>query len=160
MAQTTLPTTFKATKHYQLTDPIDHNIVKSLDQEIDLTLDEVATLVPGTQGDPGDKGDPGDNGLTILNGAIDPTTEGVDGDFYINTVSNKIFGPKATTWPSGVSLIGPAGAGVIGIIEPADGSISANQVFLWFDPTNGAAKLNIKGKSADGTVVTGQIALT
>lgn len=55
-------------------------------------------------------GTAGANGKTILNGAVDPTTEGVDGDFYINTVSNTIFGPKATTWPAGVSLIGPAGA--------------------------------------------------
>ena len=46
------------------------------------------------------------------------------------------------------------------ITAPADGVINASQVFLWFDSTNGAAKLMLKGKSADGTVVTGQVALS
>lgn len=55
-------------------------------------------------------GETGPSGRTILSGAVDPTTEGVDGDFYINTATNEIFGPKATTWPAGVSLVGPAGA--------------------------------------------------
>jgi hypothetical protein len=46
-----------------------------------------------------------------LYGSVNPTTEGVNGDFYINTSSNYIFGPKASgTWPSGTSLVGPAGA--------------------------------------------------
>lgn len=52
----------------------------------------------------------GGSSNTILNGTVDPTTEGADGDFYINTTTNTIFGPKATTWPAGVSLVGPAGA--------------------------------------------------
>jgi hypothetical protein len=35
----------------------------------------------------------------------------VDGDFYINTATNTLFGPKAGgAWPSGVSLVGPTGA--------------------------------------------------
>jgi hypothetical protein len=35
----------------------------------------------------------------------------VDGDFYINTATNMLFGPKANgTWPTGVSLVGPTGA--------------------------------------------------
>lgn len=54
----------------------------------------------------------GSNGKTILNGTVDPTTEGTDGDFYINTSSSFIFGPKAGgTWPAGTSIIGPAGSG-------------------------------------------------
>lgn len=44
-------------------------------------------------------------------GAINPTTEGVDGDFYINQTSHYIFGPKAGgVWPAGVALVGTAGA--------------------------------------------------
>lgn len=42
---------------------------------------------------------------------------------------------------------------------PADGDVAASQVALWFDDTDGAAKLMIKGKSANGTVVTGEVAL-
>jgi hypothetical protein len=43
---------------------------------------------------------------------------------------------------------------------PADGDIDTGQVALWFDDTNGASALKIKGKSADGTVVTATIPLT
>lgn len=47
---------------------------------------------------------------SLLTGTVDPTTEGVDGDVYINTSTNMIFGPKAAgSWPSGTSLVGPAG---------------------------------------------------
>ena len=36
---------------------------------------------------------------------------GVDGDFYINTLTNEIFGPKsAGVWPQATSLVGPSGA--------------------------------------------------
>jgi hypothetical protein len=41
----------------------------------------------------------------------------------------------------------------------ADGNLSAGQMAIWFDQTNGAAKLMVKGKSANGTVVAGAIAL-
>jgi len=67
----------------------------------------------------GIRGATGAAGKTVLSGAVDPTTEGVDGDFYINTATNKIFGPKATTWPAGVSLVGPAG------VDGADGADGA-----------------------------------
>lgn len=56
-------------------------------------------------------GPAGINGKTVLNGSIDPTgSTGTDGDFYINTATNTLFGPKAAgVWPAGVSLVGPAG---------------------------------------------------
>jgi len=61
---------------------------------------------------PGPIGPPGADGKTILSGAVNPTGgTGVNGDFYINTVTNFIFGPKTGgVWPAGVSLVGPAGA--------------------------------------------------
>jgi hypothetical protein len=43
---------------------------------------------------------------------------------------------------------------------PADAELAAGEVALWFDSTNGASKLKIKGKSANGTVATGEVALT
>lgn len=43
---------------------------------------------------------------------------------------------------------------------PADGDLVAGQCVLWFDKTNGAAKLMIKGKSTNGTVVAGSVALS
>jgi hypothetical protein len=63
----------------------------------------------GPQGPQGPAGEDGADGRTILSGTVDPTTEGVDGDFYLNTATSTLFGPKATTWPAGVSLIGLTG---------------------------------------------------
>lgn len=61
-------------------------------------------------GPPGESGAPGVNGNTILYGTDAPTTEGVDGNFYIRITTNMIYGPKAAdTWPAGVSLVGPTG---------------------------------------------------
>lgn len=61
--------------------------------------------------DTGLKGDPGVDGKTILNGTSNPSSSiGVNGDFYINTTTSMIFGPKASgAWPAGKSLIGPKG---------------------------------------------------
>lgn len=42
---------------------------------------------------------------------------------------------------------------------PADADLVAGKCMFWFDSTNGAAKLKIKGKSANGTVVAGEVAL-
>lgn len=66
---------------------------------------------PGPQGPAGADGTDGNDGRTIMTGAIDPTTEGTDGDMYINTATSTLFGPKAGgSWPTGVSLLnGPAG---------------------------------------------------
>ena len=73
---------------------------------------DVASLTPlAVPGTPGGDGDPGADGRTILYGTAAPTTEGADGDFYIRTTTNVIYGPKASgTWPAGVSLVGSTGA--------------------------------------------------
>lgn len=75
----------------------------------------------GIQGNAGNDGLDGADGKTILNGAADPVTEGVDGDFYINTSSDEIFGPKSGgVWGAGTSLVGPQGVqGIQGIQGPA-----------------------------------------
>jgi len=57
-----------------------------------------------------------------LNGVTNPTANtGNNGDFYINTATNELFGPKANgVWPNGVSLIGATGpAGATGPQGPA-----------------------------------------
>jgi hypothetical protein len=70
-----------------------------------------ASTVPGPAGAQGPKGDKVDIANTVLYGAADPTgAQGVDGNFYINTTTNFIFGPKASgAWPAGTSLVGPQG---------------------------------------------------
>ena len=83
----------------------------------------------GAAGATGADGADGADGKTVLNGAVDPTTEGVDGDFYINTASNEIFGPKAAgVWGTGTSLVGPTGAtgatGPAGDVSSPDDSVA------------------------------------
>lgn len=80
-----------------------------------LTALRGATGAQGIQGIQGIAGTNGTNGLdgkTVLNGTQSPTAGiGNNGDFYINTTTNTLFGPKTSgTWGSGVSLVGPQGA--------------------------------------------------
>jgi hypothetical protein len=42
---------------------------------------------------------------------------------------------------------------------PADADVNTGEAAIWFDSTNGAAKLMIKAKQADGTVKTGSVTL-
>ncbi len=65
----------------------------------------------GLQGETGPQGAPGSDGKTILNGTIAPSlSEGRPGDFYINTTTSSIYGPKAdSSWGSGTSLVGAQG---------------------------------------------------
>lgn len=46
------------------------------------------------------------------------------------------------------------------ITEPIDGDLSASELAFWFDSTDGNAFVVFKGKTADGTVVSGIVALT
>lgn len=57
-------------------------------------------------------GAPGADGNSVLNGVGPPGAGvGVDGDFYIDTATWDIYGPKtAGVWGAPTSLIGPAGA--------------------------------------------------
>lgn len=57
-------------------------------------------------------GNAGNDGASILNGTSNPSNAiGQDGEFYINTSTWRIFGPKtAGAWGSGTSIIGPTGA--------------------------------------------------
>jgi hypothetical protein len=76
----------------------------------------------GATGPQGPTGLTGANGKTILNGTTNPgTSQGTDGDFYLNRTTSTLFGPKASgVWPAGVSLIGPQGpTGATGATGPA-----------------------------------------
>lgn len=57
------------------------------------------------------QGGPTGGGNTILSGAGAPSNAvGSNGDFWINTTSWLVYGPKAAgAWPAGVSMIGPQG---------------------------------------------------
>jgi len=60
----------------------------------------------------GPAGAAGAVGNTILNGTTPPAADvGNDGDFYLDTATSTLYGPKASgVWPAqGTSLVGPAG---------------------------------------------------
>lgn len=79
-----------------------------------------STGTAGRDGVDGKSGTEGKSGNTILSGTSDPTAAiGSTGDFYLNTATNKLFGPKTTTWGTGTSLVGPSGVGTTGPAGPA-----------------------------------------
>ena len=63
-------------------------------------------------GSAGADGSDGDDGLTVRSGSGAPASGlGVDGDWYIDTSANTIYGPKLSgNWGSSTSLVGPTGA--------------------------------------------------
>jgi len=88
----------------------------------------MATGPQGPQGTVGTNGTDGVDGNTILFGTVDPSNSatGVNGNFYINTTTYKLFGPKAAgIWGAGISLIGsglPGGGAAGQILAKADGT--------------------------------------
>jgi len=116
-----------------------------------------ATGPEGIQGPTGPAGQVFIAGKAVLSGAVNPGGgTGVDGDFYVNTATYMIFGPKSNGfWPdSGVSIIGPQGpqglqgtTGATGPQGPAPtGACAADQKML--------------GVNANGTVTCGTDANT
>ena len=71
-----------------------------------------ATGAAGAAGATGPAGTDGANGKTVRSGSGAPAGGlGVDGDFYVNTAANTIYGPKTSgAWGSPTSLVGPTGA--------------------------------------------------
>jgi len=78
------------------------------------------------------------DGLNLLNGVVPPVdlTDGVDGEFFIDSNLWDVYGPKAAgVWPAGVSMIGPTGAtGATGAGVPVGGT--AGQVIEKIDGTD------------------------
>jgi hypothetical protein len=69
------------------------------------------SLSKGDTGATGGTGSPGTDGKTILSGTTAPGSGlGTNGDFYLNTTTADLHGPKASgSWPAPVSLKGPQG---------------------------------------------------
>lgn len=101
-------------------------------------------------------GPAGADGRTILSGSGAPTTQGEDGDFYLDTSASTLYGPKNVTWPTGVSLIGPAGAdgadGADGVGIPSISEGDASKVLAvksdesgaeWVTPSSGGVSLGM-----------------
>lgn len=72
------------------------------------------------------------------------------------------FGDALDVWAmrgSATTIKSNAAYSTVKNAAPADADLSANEMAIWFDPTNGASKLMIKAKQADGTVKTGSVSL-
>lgn len=69
----------------------------------------------------------GKDGASVRSGATDPTAEtGADGDFYINTATLTMFGPKASgIWPAGVNMKGANATTTAEATQTAKGLMSA-----------------------------------
>lgn len=69
---------------------------------------------------------------TILYGNANPTNAtGNNGDFYLNTATTTLFGPKATgVWPAGAALVGATGTqgavGATGAQGPQGGTLNVD----------------------------------
>jgi hypothetical protein len=88
---------------------------------------------------------------TIRYGSGVPSSStGSNGDFYIDTSVNYIYGPKASgSWPSGTSLIGPQGStGATG----ATGAAGAAGVIQSISPTSGSPITVVGGTTANPTI--------
>jgi hypothetical protein len=97
----------------------DDVVVVGQEDNVEVTIEVGVQGPPGIPGppgppstEPGPPGAPGPPGTSMRYGTTDPTpATGYDGDFYINVVTNFLFGPKSLgTWPPGTSIIGPTGA--------------------------------------------------
>tara|TARA_R110000822_G_scaffold276406_2_gene398466 strand:+ start:536 stop:1246 length:711 start_codon:yes stop_codon:yes gene_type:complete len=53
-----------------------------------------------------------DRGNVVLNGTSAPSSgTGINGDFYIDSNANNLYGPKAGgSWPTAVTMVGPTGS--------------------------------------------------
>lgn len=117
----------------------------------------------GPTGPTGPTGATGAAGKTVLNGSGAPSAGlGTNGDFYIDTVAEAIYGPKtAGAWGSATSLIGPQGpAGTLPTpqisqntspVSVSGGDASAHTLeTITFTPTNSPHLFNFLIMVANG----------
>ena len=104
-------------------------------------------IISPITGSVGPAGSNGQDGNTILNGVVDPTPgDGVNGDFFINTATFYIFGPKAAgVWPTGTFLGGSKILTGAGAPAPA----LQGDSYLYIDTTTGKVYYKVTGSWID-----------
>ena len=81
--------------------------------------DTGATGPKGETGATGASGPAGADGKTWHGGTVDPTTEGVDGDWYINRSTWHVWEKVSGTWTDRGTIKGADGAGAGDVVGPA-----------------------------------------
>jgi hypothetical protein len=76
----------------------------------------------------GANGSNGTNGNTVLSDVVDPTVEGVDGDFFLNTVSYDLFKKITGSWVLQCNIKGATGAQGIQGIQGIQGVPGPSQI--------------------------------
>lgn len=121
----------------------------------------------GPTGAPGAAGAAGADGKTVRSGSGAPAAGlGVDGDFYINTAANTIYGPKASgAWGSPTSLVGPTGgtgpqgpAGVATATAPATYDPATQTVGVSVGTTAGTAAAGNDARFHDAVTLGASVA--
>jgi hypothetical protein len=64
---------------------------------------------------------------------------GVDGDFYLDTANSVYYGPKSTTWPTGISIMGATGPAEIHSVTATDVAASDDE-FIIYDASESATR--------------------
>ena len=90
------------------------------------------TIPRGDTGATGSTGPAGADGRTILSGSGAPSAgTGNNGDFYIDTASSTLYGPKTSgAWGSGTSLVGPSVSSPTGAMLQYAGSSAPSGYLL------------------------------
>lgn len=82
----------------------------------------------------------GTSGNSWLSGSGAPDAgTGVDGDFYLDTANSVYYGPKSTTWPAGISIMGATGPAEIHSITATDVAASDDE-FVIYDASEFATR--------------------
>lgn len=124
---------------------------------------DLADIAPANPAD-GDyiliTGPAGADGRTILSGTADPTSSvGADGDFYINTTSWTIFGPKTSgAWGSGTALSGGGGGGAVDSVNGQTGAVVLDAADVGADPAGSAASAQSAAVASAQTYTDAEIA--
>jgi hypothetical protein len=105
------------------------------------------------------------NKRTILSGTTVPSAGlGSDGDLYIDTLGNRLYGPKTGSWGSGSFTKGDPGTGATAVISSANFTASTGvryittQTLTITDPTGTAVGQNYEVMVGAGTATIGGIA--
>ena len=121
--------------------------------------------------------DPHNDGIYMGNGTYNPVSDGIElflagtGDLKLLPLAggSVVLGANASVLPTGEidcgAIISTGKVYATSVLvtaanaAPADNTLNAGEAALWLDATNGAGKLMVKAKTANGTVVAGSVTL-